>query len=150
MQECIEFQLKVKKKIPEVMEFVTKKMVEEKMVSYCGNDQTAIEQFGWWCEKYLDVDKKKGKVNGYSSVQMYYDYIYIFQSFIQDLAANIPDAEFTGSIEKNNDEIGTEITIDFTFKKNELHLEEIEPECDEEAWDDEDWSEDDEGWDGEE
>ena len=33
MQECIDFQMQVKKKIPEVMEFVTKKMVEEKVIN---------------------------------------------------------------------------------------------------------------------
>lgn len=138
MQECIEFRMKAKKMIPEVMEFVSKKMVKEKMRSYCGNNQTAIEQFGWWCKEYLDINKEKGIVNGYSSVQMYYDYIYIFQRFVQDLAANIPNAEFTGSIAKTNDEIGTEVTIEFTLNAGELRLEEIEPEFDEGEWSDED------------
>ena len=124
MQECIDFQMQVKKKIPEVMEFVTKKMVEEKMASYCGEDKTEKEQFGWWCGEYLTVDKAKGFVHGYSDVQMYYDYIYTFQSFVRDLAENVPGAAFTGSIEKNNDDFG----IEFKMKKGELEFEEVYPE----------------------
>ena len=125
MQECIAFRMQVNNKIPEVMEFVTKKMVEEKMVSYCSEDQTEIEQFGFWCGKYLTVDKANGVVRGFSDVQMYYDYIYTFQAFIKDLAANVPDAEFTGSIEKNNDDFGPEITIEFKMNKGKVEFEKI-------------------------
>ena len=56
------------------------------------------------------------------------DNLYILQSFVRDIAKNIPDAEFTGSMEKNNDEIGTEITIEFKMKKGKLEFEEIYPE----------------------
>ena len=59
---------------------------------------------------------------------MYYDYICNFQDFIRDLAANVPDAEFSGSIEKSNDDFGTEVTIEFKFKKGEIEFEEVYPE----------------------
>ena len=130
MQECINFQMQVKKRIPEVLEFVNEKMVKEKMVSYCGEDAEMIEQFGWWCQDCLTVDKKKGIVNGYSDVQMYYNYVFTFQTFIENLANHCPEAEFTGSIDKTNEVVGTEFTVNFTFKKGQLDFEEVEPDCD--------------------
>lgn len=156
MQECIDFQMQIKKKIPEVLEFVTKKMVEEKMAFYCGEDAQMIEQFGWWCKDYLTIDKKKGIVHGYSDVQMYYDYVFTFQKFVEDLANCCPNAEFSGSIDKTNDEVGTEFTINFTFKKGQLDFEEVVPDFDEygeydeyDEYDDED-CEDDEDFEEEE
>ena len=147
MQECIRFKLQEKKKIPEVMKYVTKKMVNGKMESYCNGDSEKLEQFRWWC-KDLTIDKEKGLVTGCSDVQMYYDYIYTLQSFIRDLARNVPGAEFWGEIEKTNDEVGTEITIEFVVTNGKPEFTEITPEdsdCDEfdedgewgENWDDE-------------
>lgn len=128
MQECINFQMQVKKKIPEVMEFATEKLINDKMKSYCGSDETAIEQFGWWCSEYVTIDKAKGIIDAGNDSQMWYDNLYILQSFVRDIAKNIPDAEFTGSMEKNNDDFGTEITIEFKMKKGKLDFEEIYPE----------------------
>ena len=128
MQECINFQMQVKKKIPEVMEFAAEKLINDKMKSYCGSDETAIEQFGWRCSEYVTIDKAKGIIDAGNDSQMWYDNLYILQSFVRDIAKNIPEAEFTGSMDKNNDEIGTEITIEFKMKKGKLEFEEIYPD----------------------
>ena len=124
MQECIEFEMQIKKKIPDVIAFVKRKMVEEKMVSYCSNDKDAIEQFGWWCSQYLDIDEAKGFIHGYNDTHMSYDNIYILKDFVRDIHKNIPEAEFSGWFEKNNDDFGTEIIIDFKIKKGKLEFSE--------------------------
>lgn len=128
MQECINFQMQVKKKIPEVVAFATEKLINDKMKSYCGSDEIAIEQFGWWCSEYVTIDKAKGIIDAGNDTKMYYDNLYILKDFVRDIAANIPDAEFTGSMEKNNDDFGTEITIEFKMKKGKLEFEDIYPE----------------------
>lgn len=128
MQECIYFQMQVKKKIPEVLEFATEKFMNDKMKSYCDDDETAIEQFERWCSKYVTIDKAKGIINASNDSQMWYDNLYILQDFVEDIAKKIPDAEFTGSMDKFNDDSGTEITIEFKMKKGKLGFEEIYPE----------------------
>lgn len=150
MQECIHFQMQVKKEIPKVMEFATEKFLNDKMKSYCDGDEIAIKQFDWWCSEYVTIDKIKGVIAAANDAHMYYDNLYILQDFVRDIAEKIPDAEFTGSMEKYNDDIGTEITITFEMKEGKLELEEVYPEgydedeedCDE---DEEDYDEEDEG-----
>ena len=145
MKECIYFKLQEKKKIPEVMKYVIKKMVNGKMESYCNGNSERLEQFRWWC-KDLTINKEKGFVTGYSDVQMYYDNIYTLQSFVRDLARNVPGAEFFGEIEKTNDEIGTEITIEFVVANGIAEFTEIVPEDS----DYDEFDEADEDWDDEE
>ncbi len=153
------------------MNFIVQKMVDEKMESYCDGEEKRIEQFGWWC-KHLRIDKENGIIDESSDVQMYYSYIDTIKSFVRDLAEMVPSAEFYGSIRKYSDEVGTEITVQFTMKKGKLEFDEIYPddyyeyedydEDEDEDWDedydedeDEDWDEDydedeDEDWDEDE
>ena len=148
MQEWINFDMKVKKNIPEVMEFAIEKLINDKMKSYCNGDEDAIEQFDYWCNQ-VTIDKARGAI--YVDAYLFlYDSLYILLDFLEDIEKNIPNAEFEGTIEKNNSYLGLLERIEFEMKKSYFDYETIEFDENGEIIEDEDYDEEDDGEDEEE
>ena len=144
MHESITFTMTITKKITEVIKFATEKLVNDKLQSYCDYDEMIAEQFeNWLNEEDIEIDSKKGTIDVYNdSDYMEHDNIYIIEEFVRDIAATIPDCEFSGCI-YYADSLETTIKMNFKKTKDEFESDEVylddgdfeedeDEECDEE------------------